>query len=372
MTRFCAKTIFVVAFGLTLVGILTLTYVGKVESASEPFHYMIMQSLFAVLGLVAMTVCYRVDYHFFLRKEALWTLGVGMVVALLLVLTPGVGKTIAGSRRWIGLGPVNVQPSEFVKLGVILFLSGYLGRIGALAQRWKFGIVFPCVLIGVLLVLILAQPDFGSTMIVAGLSVLMLLVGGVGLKRLAVPGALAAVAIAALLVTNENRLQRLINDHEGENYQAKQSELAFQNGGLLGVGLGRGMQKEHYLPECHTDFIYAVIAEDLGLAATGSIWVAYVAMLLCGTVIALRAPDKQGMALAFGATTLLCGQAAANIAVVTHVFPTKGLALPFLSYGGSCLLASYCAVGVLLGVGRTAAEAQDAPLPPGGRPISLS
>ena len=372
MSRFCAKAIFVIAFGLTLLGILTLSYVGKIEDANAPYHYVIMQSIFFGLGLCVMTVFYRINYHFYLNKALIWCLAVGMVAALLMVLLPGVGKTIAGSRRWIGLGPVNVQPAEFVKLGVIILLSGYIGRLGPLVQRWWRGFFLPLLYVGLLLGLVLIQPDFGSTAILAGLSGLTLLISGVQLRRLAIPGILAVLVIVALLLANDNRRARLINDHEGENYQAKQSEIAFQNGGVWGVGLGRGIQKEHYLPECHTDFIFAVIAEDLGLVTTASVAGAYLLFLLFGGAIALRAPDRQGMALAIGAVTLICAQAFANIAVVTHIFPTKGLALPFLSYGGSSLLSSYAAVGVLLGVARTSAAEEDLPAPPGGRLISLT
>lgn len=372
MSRFCARTIFALAFGLTLLGILTLSHVGKIEAADHPYHYVIMQSAFFVAGLCMMTLFYRLDYRLYLNKTFLWCLAIGMFLALLLIFVPGIGKTIAGSRRWIGLGPINVQPAEFVKLGAIIFISGYFGRIGPLVQRWELGFIIPLAYIGILLGLVLCQPDFGSTLILCGLCGLTLLTSGARFRRIAIPALLALVVVAALLLTNDNRRARLINEQEGENYQAKQSEIAFQNGGAWGVGLGRGIQKEHYLPECHTDFILAVIAEDLGLVATASVATAYFLILLCGCAIALRAPDRQGMALAIGAVTLICAQAFANIAVVTHIFPTKGLALPFLSYGGSSLLSSYAAIGVLLGVARTTSAAEDLPPPPGGRLISLT
>lgn len=372
MIRFCARTIFALAFGLTLLGILTLSYVGKIEAADHPYHYVIMQSVFFVVGLCVMTLFYRLDYHLYLNKTFLWCLAIGMFLALLLIFVPGIGKTIAGSRRWIGLGPINVQPAEFVKLGAIIFISAYFGRLGPLAQRWELGFIIPLAYIGILLGLVLCQPDFGSTLILCGLCGLTLLTSGARFRRIAIPALLALVVVGALLLANDNRRARLINEQEGENYQAKQSEIAFQNGGAWGVGLGRGIQKEHYLPECHTDFILAVIAEDLGLVATASVATAYFLILLCGCAIALRAPDRQGMALAIGAVTLICAQAFANIAVVTHIFPTKGLALPFLSYGGSSLLSSYAAIGVLLGVARTTSAAEDLPPPPGGRLISLT
>ena len=371
MLRFCVRMEMALAFALAIFGILILSYAGKAQAGAEPLRYCVMQAAFLAVSLVAMGGLFRVDYRFFARKEVLWALAVGMVVALALVLTPGVGKTVKGAHRWIGLGPINVQPVEFVKLGIVLFLSGYLGRLGGMARRLKWGVAVPGALVGPVLVLLALQPDFGGAMIVCALVAMVLLAGGVRLRHLLLPGAAGVAFVAAMLLTNENRMARLLNEQQGENYQAWQSEIAFHNGGLTGVGLGHGMQTAGYLPECHTDFIFAIIGEDLGLVATGLIWLAFLLMLCGGTVIALRAKDRQGMLLAAGATAILCAQGAANMAVVTHLLPTKGLALPFLSYGGSCLLSSFCAVGVLTGVGRATLEAEDAPAAPGGRPVSL-
>lgn len=370
MLKFCVRMVTMLAFAMAAFGLLIVSYAGK-SQGQGPYHFFVMQGLFFAVGLVAMAVICRVDYHFFRRPAVLWALAGAMVLALLMVLTPGIGKAVKGSHRWIALGPINVQPVEFVKVGMVIFLSAYLDRLGGMVNRFRQGFLWPVCVLGMVAGLLVLQPDYGGTAVVCFLSGLMLLMGGVGLRKCLALAALGAVAIGALVLTNENRMRRLMNEREGENYQAQQSEIAFRNGGVTGVGLGQGMQKEHYLPECHTDFVFAVIGEDLGLVATGTVWLAFVLLLAGGTVIAFRAPDKQGMLLAFGATMVLCAQGAANMAVVTHVFPTKGLALPFFSYGGSCLLASFSAVGLLIGVGRVALDAAESPEANAKRLVSL-
>lgn len=370
MLKFCVRMVMMLTFAMAAFGLLIVSYAGK-SQGQGPYHFFIMQAAFLVVGLIAAAVICRVDYRFFRNPTILWTLGAVMVVALLMVLTPGIGKSVKGSHRWIALGPINVQPVEFVKVGMVVFLSAYLERLGGMVNRFRQGFLIPVGLLGVVAGLLVLQPDFGGTAVVCFLSGLMLLMGGVGVRKCLALAVLGLLAIGLLVLTNENRMRRLMNEKEGENYQAQQSEIAFRNGGMFGVGLGEGMQKEHYLPECHTDFVFAVIGEDLGLVATGAVWTAFVLLLGCGTVIAFRARDKQGMLLAFGATMVLCAQGAANMAVVTHVFPTKGLALPFFSYGGSCLLASFCAVGLLLGVGRVTLEEEASPESAAKRLLSL-
>lgn len=371
MLKFSLRLIMGLCFLLSCVGVLVISYASK-SQGQGPFHFFVMQLIFLGLALVVATVCYSINYRFYLRKEVMWVLGVGIILSLALVVTPGIGKSVNGAQRWIALGPINVQPSEFVKLGIIIFLASYLEIQGGLINRWLRGVVYPTLYLGGVVGLLILQPDFGSAMIVCCLAGATLLIGGVGWRRCLILAVIGFSAVAVMLALNPNRVARLKNDQQGENHQAIQSEIAFRNGGMTGVGLGAGMQRERYLPECHTDFIYAVIGEDFGYVATSAVWAAFLIILLCGTVIAYRAPDKQGMLLAFGSTLVICGQGVANMGVVTHILPTKGLALPFISYGGSCLLASYAAVGILLGVGRVTLEADtDKDLPSRKRLISF-
>lgn len=340
---------------LALFGVLVIANAGKTQS-NEVMHHFFMQLVYFGIAVVGALILYRTDYHFYKRPAVLWTIAGVMILSLLLVQVPGVGKAVKGSLRWIRLGPLSVQPVEFVKLLMVMFMASYYEKVGGRIERWKHGVLIPSAVLTSVVILILVQPDFGGTMIVCFLAGITMLLAGIGWKRCVVLGCCAGVAIAALLLTNENRMRRLTNEQNDENYQAKQSKIAFQNGGVTGVGLGRGMQKENYLPECHTDFIFAVIGEDFGLVATGAIWSAFLLMLCGGAVISFRAKDKQGMLLAFGSTMMICAQGVSNMAVATNVFPTKGLALPFLSYGGSCLLSSVFATGVLLGVARKTIE----------------
>lgn len=370
MLKFSLRMIMGLSFLLSCVGVLVISYASK-SQGQGPFHFFVMQLIFLGIALAVAAVCYSIDYRFYLRREVLWIIGAGIVVSLMLVLVPGIGKSVNGAQRWIALGPINVQPSEFVKLAIVIFLASYLDIQGGLINRLVRGVVYPTVYLAVVVGLLVLQPDFGSAMIICGLAGVTLLVGGIGFWRCAALAAIGIGGVVVMLALNPNRMERLRNERDGENHQAIQSEIAFRNGGMSGVGLGAGMQRERYLPECHTDFIYAVIGEDFGFVATSAIWGAFVLILLSGTVIAYRAPDKQGMLIAFGSTLVICAQGMGNMGVVTHLLPTKGLALPFISYGGSCLLASYAAVGVLLGVGRVTLESANDSTPMRKRLISF-
>lgn len=355
MLKLCVRSIFPLALTMAGFGLLILAYAGKAQAAGA-YHFFAQQAVFLVVACVAALVLCRIDYRFYRNRAVLWMLVGVMLLSLAMVLVPGIGKSVKGSHRWIALGPLSVQPIEFVKLLMVVFLSAYLDRQAGLINRFFRGVFIPVSVIGATVMLLVLQPDFGGAMILCFLAGITLLVGGIGWKRCVFFACVGIVAIGALLLTNENRMKRLMNEREGTNYQAQQAEIAFNNGHVFGVGLGAGMQKERYLPECHTDFILAIIGEDLGLVATATVWLAFLLFFLCGLVISFSAPDKQGMLLAFGATMMICAQAAANMAVVTHLFPTKGLALPFFSYGGSSLLSTFSAVGVLLSVGRRAAD----------------
>lgn len=355
MLKFWTYTMIVLTILLALFGVLVIAHAGKTQSDAV-MHHFFMQLIYFGVALVGAAVLYWTDYRFYKRPMILWMIAGAMIFSLLLVQVPGIGKAVKGSLRWIRLGPLSVQPVEFVKLMMVMFLAAYYETIGGRIAKWNQGILVPGGILGAVAGLLLLQPDFGGTMIVCFLAGVTMLLAGVGWKRCLLLGGCGLVIIGALLLTNQNRVRRLMNEQNDENYQAKQSKIAFQNGGVTGVGLGRGMQKENYLPECHTDFIFAVIGEDFGFVATATIWGVFLLMLCGGSVIAFRAKDKQGILLAFGSTMLICVQGVSNMAVATNVFPTKGLALPFLSYGGSCLLSSILATGVIVSVGRKTIE----------------
>lgn len=388
MLRVWSVTIMLIAILLPLFGVLTIAYAGTVQSGNLMQHFA-MQLGYLGIALVGAMMLYLMDYRFYLKPEILWTLAGLTIFPLVLVQVPGIGKEVKGSLRWIRLGPLSVQPVEFAKLMIVMFLAAYYETIGGRVARWKHGIFIPGGVLAIVAGLLLLQPDFGGTMIVCFLAGITMLLAGVGFKRCLLMALCAAIVIVGLIAMNPNRVKRLTKDvpwiarlveannveydasgnvvaksaevktEKKKNYQADHSKIAFKNGGLWGVGLGNGMQKEYYLPECHTDFIFAVIGEDFGFVATASIWLAFLLLLFGGSAIAFRAKDKQGMLLAFGATLLICVQGVSNMAVTTNVFPTKGLALPFISYGGSCLLSSFFSIGVLLSVARKTIELEE-------------
>lgn len=370
MLKLSLRMIMIIAFSLAVFGVMVISYASK-SQGQGPYHYCIMQTAFLLAGIALAVGLYFLDYRFYRRPVVMWVLFGGLVLSLVAVFVPGVGRAALGARRWIGLGPFSLQPIEFAKLFMVVVLAAYLDRQGGLVNRWTQGIFIPVAMIGVPFGLMVLQPDFGGSFVYCAMCGITLLLGGVSLRRCLLLSMVGVGVIAVLVALNPNRMARLRKEANDENAQAQQSEIAFRNGGVFGVGIGRGMQKEYYLPECHTDFIFAVVGEDLGLVATGGIWLAYLMLLAGGTVIAFRAKDKQGMLIAFGSTMLLCAQGAANMAVVTHLFPTKGLALPFLSYGGSCLLASFSAIGLLLNVGRVTLNAEEDPELQHKRPISF-
>ncbi len=360
MLKFSMRMITLLAFALALFGVLMISHAAKAQPQGILPHYM-MQSIFLGLGLIGAGILYHIDYKIYKKPVVLWTLAGVILFMLLMVLIPGVGKSVKGSQRWIGIGPINLQPVEFAKVLIVVLFSAYLDLQGGLINRFKRGVLYPLVMLGAVLGLLILQPDFGGAAIVCFLAGLTMAIGGVGFIRCASIAVITVSVIAVFIALNPNRMKRLQNDSEGQNYQATQSGICFTNGGKWGKGLGDGMQKERFLPEPHTDFIFAIVGEDLGLVGTASVWLAFLCILTGGSVIAFRARDKQGMLLAFGTTMVICMQSAANMAVVTHVFPTKGLALPFLSYGGSCMLSTYAALGLLLSVGRSTLEAEEAP-----------
>lgn len=365
MLRVSVIATILIAILMSSFALLVISYAGArdVGADANVFHYFKMQFCFAIAAFILAFIIARLDYHIYKQTNLFWILTVGTLLSLLLVLCPGIGVAVKGSQRWIGLGPLRVQPVEFVKVAVVVILSAHMDRLGGIVNRLSMRTIFlPLILIGGTITCLVFQPDFGGAMVVCFLAGLMLLLGGLGWWKCALLGILGLCIIVVLLLSNENRLKRLQNEGEGENYQAAQSEIAFRNGGLMGLGIGQGMQRQGYLPECHTDFIFSIIGEDYGLVGSFTVVILFLALLYFGVAIAFYAPDKQGMLLAFGATMVLCAQGAANMAVVTHIFPTKGLALPFFSYGGSSLLASASCIGLLISVGRKAITAQENPI----------
>ena len=330
-------------------------------SMTEAGHRMLVkQSQWLCLGGFACIVATLVDYRL-LRKYSWVILGTSTLLCAL-VLIPGIGHKIGGARRWFKLGGVSFQPSELAKIAILIWIAFYCEWQTRNIKNFKQGIIFPGLALGGVLCLILVEPDRGTFILMSAVCAGILFVAGVRFHYLAVPVVLGAVGIAYLLWVDPVRSARILSWLNPEEYrmttgyQNWQALIALGNGGIVGVGLGDGRQKLGFVPEHHTDFIYSVIGEELGLVATISVIIAFAVIAYCGITIAWKSRDRFGYYLATGITLLVTTQAIVNIGVVTAVFPNKGMSLPFISYGGSNLMAMMACIGVLLSVARRATD----------------
>ena len=346
---------------LATVGIIMLTSTSAVEAATryhDQYYFVKRQLAALVLGLVALGFGYIIPYTVWQRLA--WPIAVVAFLALVATLIPGIGMEVKGSRRWINAHVTTIQPSELGKFAIIILLAMWMARKRHEAHEFWKGLVQPGLLLAALVLPVAAEPDFGTTILcgVAGLSILFL--GGTRLSYLIVGAAGAVVALALVIMENKNRMGRILAFLDPESYAQKeayqliQAKYAFVVGGASGVGLGESLQKQFYLPEAHTDFIFPIIGEELGLVASLAISALFIIFCVCGLRITKEAPDDFGRYVAFGITVLLTVQAAFNIAVVTGCLPTKGLPLPFISYGGTSLAVSLGMVGVLANVAHRA------------------
>ena len=323
-------------------------------------RYFLMQMVWCGLGLAVGSVAMLNDYRL-LKKYAVALL-VLAVVMLALVLVPGIGRKIGGARRWFSFAGVSFQPSEVAKIALIIFVAWYADRYQRQMPTFWRGLARPGLVIGLVLGLIFVEPDRGSTILLAAVCGIMLLLAGVRWKFFVPPFLLAVAGLAVSLLHDPMRMKRIFSwldleeNKQGVGYQAWQAMLALGSGGWTGLGLGDGRQKLGFVPEHHTDFIFSIIGEELGLVATLGVVLAFVLLVICGIYIAWRARDTFGQLLAAGITFLIGLQAFINIGVVTSALPNKGLPLPFISYGGSNLLVMLACVGLLLSIARQATQ----------------
>jgi cell division protein FtsW len=319
-------------------------------------RYLLMQLVWCALGLVACVGATLVNYRFLAK---FWWLFLALaVVALALVLVPHVGVVRGHARRWFSFGGMSFQPSEFAKIALIIGLAWYGDRFQRHMSNWKRGIVIPGVAIAVVLGLIFVEPDRGTTILMGAVSGTMLVIAGVRYTYILPPGCAALTALAFSLWHDPMRARRIFSwlyleeNKSGVGYQAYQAMLALGAGGWTGLGLGNGRQKLGFVPEHHTDFILSIIGEELGLIATLLVVLAFIAIVISGICIALNSRDTFGLLLGSGISFLIGYQAFINIGVVTSALPNKGLALPFISYGGSNLLMMLTSIGILLSIAR--------------------
>lgn len=350
---------------LTLFGLVMVLSASSVTSlhyqnSDTPFFHFRRQAIWAVIGAVAFIVASRIDYRI-LRRLAMPALLLS-VVLLIVVFLPGFGVSVNGSRRWIGFGEFRIQPSELAKLALVIFVADLLARRERRMDRPELTVrPVMIVLIG-LSALIVAQPKLGTPIVLAAVAWLMLFVAGARLSSLlAWAGALSAagVVLAVMVSYRFDRLKSFLDpwaDPQDGGFQIIQSQVGIASGGLWGVGLGASRAKWGFLPEAHSDFIFAVVAEEVGLVGATALIIAFVMLAALGVRTALAAPDRFGMLLAAGVTIWLVFQAFMNIAIVLGLLPTTGEPLPFVSAGGSSLVTTLAAGGLLVSVARRAVE----------------
>ena len=353
---------------LVALGLIVLSSASEANAIrlhnGDPYFFMKRQFAYLGAGVVVAACAAMFDYRRWRDNAWLTWLFYAVVIALLLAVFGF--KPINGSHRWISLGPLRLQPSEFAKLATVILLSVWLDRLGWKVERFVKGAVWPAALIGVIALPILVEPDFGSVMVVGLAGLLVMFVSGVRLLHMAPFGILGVGIVAYKVLTNANRMARIaaffgiklnvgaeVVDAAAKRaaYQADMALAAIGNGGIWGVGLGESMQKQLYLPEAHTDFVFAVGAEELGLPFSIGVVLLFVAFFAISVYIARRAGDRFGRFLVVGMAFIIFFQAMFNLGVVCKALPTKGMALPFFSYGGTNLLCTFFAVGTILSVG---------------------
>jgi len=340
---------------MLVIGVVMLSSTGAFarDAHGDPIFFIKRQSMWLGLGLVACGVMACVDYHL-LQKHWKWLFALAAVLLAGCFLFP----KINGAQRWIRLGAFSLQPSELGKIASVVFLATWFTERAEKSREFLNGFVFPLACLGILMGLIAIEVDLGTTSLIGATALLVMFVAGTHLAYLMLLAIGGLSGLAVIAISMPQRLDRLmafmdIEKHRaGSGYQQFEALIALVSGGVWGLGLGNGRQKMQFLPEAHTDFIFPMIGEELGMVTTLVIVLAYIAMIICGISISMNARDRFGSLLAFGLVVMMAIQAALNIGVTTALLPNKGIALPFISYGGSSLLFSLMGIGIVINIYR--------------------
>src|SRR5215470_5170141 len=360
MRRKSAYILFLAVLGLLVIGIVMLfsTSAYARDSHGDVYFFIKRPAIWVGIGLVACIFAALVNYHFW--QKTWWLCFAVALATLALCYIPHIGMRINGSRRWVGYGPITFQPSELAKIATIFFLSAWFARHEKPNGNVLSGFIIPLAIVSGLAVLVLGEVDLGTTALIAATTFVVMFTAGINPLWL---GGLAFAALSGLILVAtriSERMGRLSAFLHPQNYkedaglQQMQALIAWGSGGMDGLGLGNGRQKMLYLPYAHTDFIFPMIGEELGLRISLLVVFLFVVVIVCGIMVALHAKDRFGLLTATGIVSLLALQAAVNIGVTTSLLPNKGLPLPFISYGGSNLVACLFGVGLLLNIYRQA------------------
>ncbi|MDX1606099.1 MAG: putative lipid II flippase FtsW [Candidatus Competibacterales bacterium] len=360
---------------LVTLGLLMVTSASLPLAETQPFRYLIRQAVALILGVGGAAMVLTVPLERWSRASP-WLLLLALVL-LVLVLVPGVGREVNGSSRWLPLGPFNLQVSELAKLFALIYVASYLQRHAAEFYASMHSLLRLMFVLGTMAMLLLLEPDFGTTVVLAAAALGMMFLAGIRMGRFLLLQAVVLFGMLLLVYSSDYRWQRMTNFIDPwsvryeDGYQLVQALIATGRGGLFGVGLGESLQKHHYLPEAHTDFLFAVLAEELGLVGVLVVLALFGVIVWRAFTIAGRAQDREhpfAANLAHGLGLLFALQALVNIGVNMGMLPTKGLTLPFLSYGGSSLVVMCLSLGLLLRCGLEANPPEDPPQPEEGAP----
>jgi cell division protein FtsW len=358
MHRKSAYILFLAVLGLLVIGIVMLfsTSAFARDSHGDVYFFIKRQAMWFGVGLVVCIFAALIDYHLWQRTWWLWFALALVVLALCYV--PHIGMRLNGSRRWIGWGPITVQPSELAKVTVIFFLAAWFSRYEKPDRKLLLGFILPLAIISLPAALVLGEVDLGTTALIGTTAFVVMFIAGASplwLGAVSLTGLGALLIVATQISERMGRLSAFLHPQlfkEDAGLQQMQALIAWGSGGMEGLGLGNGRQKMLYLPYAHTDFIFPIVGEELGLRFSLLVVFLFVVIIVCGTMIALHAKDRFGLLLGCGVVSLLALQAAVNIGVTTSLLPNKGLPLPFISYGGSNLVACMFGVGLLLNIYR--------------------
>lgn len=354
-----SKILLIAVIIISLFGTLMIyssSYIWAEYKFNDPYKYLKSQSIFLILGYIIMYIVSKFPYQNYKKlSNIIFFICLSM---LILVLIPGIGTVRNGSRSWFGIGSLGIQPSEFTKLGLIIFTSKYLTNNDKDLKNIKKG-VFP--ILGILFLvfaLIMLEPDFGTGVVIVITIIVLLFISGVKMNFFIKLGILGLLGVVILVIIAPYRMERIISfinpwsDPLGSGFQIIQSLYAIGPGGLLGLGLGNSVQKHFYLPEPQTDFIFSIISEEFGFLGVIIVSTLFITIIYSGFKISMYSEDKFGKYLAFGITFGLAFQSLLNLMVVVGLIPVTGVTLPFLSYGGSSLLISLISIGILLNISK--------------------
>ncbi len=337
--------------GIGIIMVYSTSAIIAADRFGDPYYFLKRQALYAAVGFVLMLVMMFFPYE--ILKRFAYPILIFSILLLIVVLVPGIGHRTGGAMRWLKIQSFSFQPSEFAKLGLVIFLAYLLAKKEEKIRSFSFGFLPPVLLSGLVIALVMKEPDFGAAFFLTVMVFLLLFVGGARVIYMAAAFLIAIPVAYALLMNVGYRYKRLMSfirpweDPSGAGFQIIQSFLSFGSGGLFGLGLGEGRQKLFFLPAPHTDFIFSVIGEELGLVGATAVVLLFFILTLRGIQIGLSLEDRFGVYLALGITLMVSLQAVINMGVVLGLLPTKGLTLPFVSYGGTSLIANLAGIGIL-------------------------